>query len=309
MDTLALVLTLKCPLSCAHCIVDSSPSRTEALDTDFALRLIQDAARLGVRTVGFTGGEPFVRAKDLYLLHAQAKRLGMQTIIVTSAFFAKSASIAMKVLAPFASVDFLAISSDSYHQEFTATNTVRFAAQAAKELLIGHVEIQIAFSTEDAFRATANIFADLNGITLRRQPIWPVGQAAALLPESSNILTNVSFLNLSCPMVGPVVTPDLKVHGCCSSLLNLKGLDPLILGNLAAESIDEVAARARSHAYYNFLKRFGLGPIIDILKKKGVDGRLRNAYTDVCHLCHHIHSDSAMRQVITECFVEEAVHV
>ncbi len=77
-------LTHRCPLQCPYC---SNPLALERvateLDTDGWLRVLDQAAEIGVLQVHFTGGEPLVR-RDLTTLVGHATARGLYTNIITS---------------------------------------------------------------------------------------------------------------------------------------------------------------------------------------------------------------------------------
>ena len=77
-------VTHQCPLHCVYC---SNPlallGRQDELATEDWLRVIRDAAGLGVVQVHFSGGEPLVRG-DLETLVAECRRLGLYTNLITS---------------------------------------------------------------------------------------------------------------------------------------------------------------------------------------------------------------------------------
>lgn len=77
-------VTHQCPLHCVYC---SNPlelrGRQDELATDDWLRVIREAAGLGVVQVHFSGGEPLVRG-DLETLVAECRRLGLYTNLITS---------------------------------------------------------------------------------------------------------------------------------------------------------------------------------------------------------------------------------
>ena len=77
-------LTHRCPLQCAYC---SNPLALDApgseLSTADWLRVLDEAAALGVLQVHFSGGEPMAR-RDLVQLVAHAARAGLYTNIITS---------------------------------------------------------------------------------------------------------------------------------------------------------------------------------------------------------------------------------
>lgn len=77
-------VTHQCPLHCVYC---SNPltllDRQDELGTEEWLRVIGEAAALGVVQVHFSGGEPLVRG-DLETLIAECRRRSMYTNLITS---------------------------------------------------------------------------------------------------------------------------------------------------------------------------------------------------------------------------------
>ena len=77
-------LTHRCPLRCPYC---SNPltliSPASELSTDEWLRVLREAAELGVLHVFFSGGEPLLR-DDLDALCAGARALGLYSNLITS---------------------------------------------------------------------------------------------------------------------------------------------------------------------------------------------------------------------------------
>ncbi len=80
----ALNLTRRCNLNCAHCYLDAGSRESDAtgeLSTEEVRRLLDDIAALSDETmVVFTGGEPLLRA-DLTELVAHAHRLGLMAVL------------------------------------------------------------------------------------------------------------------------------------------------------------------------------------------------------------------------------------
>lgn len=78
-------LTHRCPLQCPYCSNPLELDRAAAeLDTDTWKRVFDEAARLGVLHVHFSGGEPAAR-KDLEALVAHCSARGLYTNLITSA--------------------------------------------------------------------------------------------------------------------------------------------------------------------------------------------------------------------------------
>ena len=64
--------TYQCNLVCPHCCVPIE--WTDRLDIDVAMRFVEDARREGIRTLGFTGGEPFVFPEFVVAVTRRAAR-------------------------------------------------------------------------------------------------------------------------------------------------------------------------------------------------------------------------------------------
>jgi pyrroloquinoline quinone biosynthesis protein E len=76
-------ITYRCPLHCPYC---SNPTRVRndgELTTNEWMRVIREAAALGVLQIGFSGGEPLVR-RDLPELVRAAREANLYTNLITS---------------------------------------------------------------------------------------------------------------------------------------------------------------------------------------------------------------------------------
>ena len=82
--TLIAELTYRCPLRCPYCSnpMDYLAHKSE-LSTEEWSRVFEQAEELGVVQLHLTGGEPLAR-KDLELLAARARELGLYVNLVTS---------------------------------------------------------------------------------------------------------------------------------------------------------------------------------------------------------------------------------
>lgn len=83
LKTLQIETLLRCNLSCEYCYCEAGKERSEILSPDDIVRLLDDAARLGVLAIDFTGGEFFLYPdwKNI-LLHARA--LGLPVALHTN---------------------------------------------------------------------------------------------------------------------------------------------------------------------------------------------------------------------------------
>lgn len=60
LKEMKLEVTHACPLACAHCSSDASPSCKREMGLEDCLRIIDEAAELGVVELAFSGGEPLI---------------------------------------------------------------------------------------------------------------------------------------------------------------------------------------------------------------------------------------------------------
>ncbi|MCH0541476.1 radical SAM protein [Streptomyces sp. MUM 203J] len=246
-DRLAINFTLTCNLSCAHCIVESSPRRTERLTTDEVRTALGVGRGRGKRHVTFSGGETFLFPAQMCEVIAFAKRLGYVVDVESNGFWARSERIAERKLAPFveAGISGLAVSADAFHVDFfpvqRAVNAVR-AARAAG------LVTEINFCPSDRPETDADI---RKALTEAGEPFLEnelldrgrgkdlvhisVGRRVDELPECDSLTTTVH------------ATGD--VYACCELDISTDAMKrtPVFLGPVSKvpEDIDEQAARER----------------------------------------------------------------
>ncbi len=81
--TLWIELVAACNLACAHCYAEAGASRTERLDFETILALLEDAAAIGFRKVQLTGGDPLLSPHLLPAVDA-AREWGLEVEIFTN---------------------------------------------------------------------------------------------------------------------------------------------------------------------------------------------------------------------------------
>ena len=86
LDTLWLNTGTLCNLACASCYIESSPTNDALvyLSLAEAEAYLDEAARLGTRTIGFTGGEPFMN-RDMVAMMEAALARGFELLVLTNA--------------------------------------------------------------------------------------------------------------------------------------------------------------------------------------------------------------------------------
>lgn len=112
---LYLHLTVKCNLSCSYCYnVEHRmlEKRARPLSRVELLDLIQLAARRGVRTVNFTGGEPLL-SRDWEILARRCKELNIATTLLTNGALITERNA--KTIAELFTVTILSLDSPDHH--------------------------------------------------------------------------------------------------------------------------------------------------------------------------------------------------
>ena len=76
-------ITYRCPLHCPYCSNPTQARNDQELTTNEWIRVIREAAALGVLQIGFSGGEPLAR-RDLQDLVRAAREASLYTNLITS---------------------------------------------------------------------------------------------------------------------------------------------------------------------------------------------------------------------------------
>jgi len=74
----------RCNFTCRHCLVSGGPRGDDGLSTEVLLRIIDEAAELGVETYFVTGGEPLLRDDMPALLERMLAKPGAHVVVLTN---------------------------------------------------------------------------------------------------------------------------------------------------------------------------------------------------------------------------------
>lgn len=83
LKELKIELTQRCPLACLHCSTSSHRRQSSHLPSYTVIRLLREAADMGVEKVVFTGGEPLVYVSLADVIEAAA-HVGIQPTLYTT---------------------------------------------------------------------------------------------------------------------------------------------------------------------------------------------------------------------------------
>ena len=244
---LAINLTLRCNIACAHCIVESSPRRRETLTGDEVRTALLDGRRRGKRHVTFSGGEVFLHAPMMCEAIAFATDHGYVVDVETNAFWAKTAAAATARLKPFvdAGISGLSLSADAYHVKYFPVDRPINAARAARSY---GLVTEMNFCPSSEADVDAAIIAALNEAGEpyihnelldrgRGRDLVPIGEARAVedLPDCDSLTRTVH------------ATAD--VYACCELDISTDALKrtPAFLGSLRGDD-ETLDAPGRSRA-------------------------------------------------------------
>jgi hypothetical protein len=303
-------LTLRCPLSCAHCIVESGPHRKEEVKTEQAVKWLEAIGRYGkVKMVALTGGEPFLNRERLRPLLTVARRYALKIDIVTSCSWATSLDRAVQVLRDLPPITNLSLSADKYHLRFVPLTQVKHAAQAALSLGIGVGAFICLESEEDDFLA---LFREVLGEELYAQIrvlaryVHLAGRAAWSAEIASKVkrvpLPQLTSEGCAAAAV-PVILPDGRVMACCGDTMS----DPqnwpaLTIGHLDRDPIDTIFERTDHNCLVHALRLLGPKELALIATERlggRTFGRLYEQ-RNICDICRDVSTNPQVVSYLRE---------
>lgn len=135
MTTAVLLQTMRCNLACAHCSVDSGPSRRGHMDLALALSLVESLAKVAdIQYIDLSGGEPLLHPDDVCEIVRHVKACGKQSRLTTNGYWASSPSRAEAMLRRLksAGLDAVGLSLDKWHLDFLPAHNARFFVNACR---------------------------------------------------------------------------------------------------------------------------------------------------------------------------------
>jgi MoaA/NifB/PqqE/SkfB family radical SAM enzyme len=278
LSSLHILLTYQCTLACDHCFVWGSPWQTGTLSLPQLGHILHQAEDLiGIDSIYFEGGEPFLYYATLLAGVREAHRLGYSVGIVSNGYWATSEADALAALRPFAGlVQDLSISCDLYHGRAPASAPAEHIRAAAAQLGIPLGTISIGQPEAGGAEAAGQLGQGESAVMYR-------GRAAQRLAPRATAQAWDSFDRCT--------HEDLREPGRLhvDPLGNVHLCQGLILGNVFEVPLRTLCADYRPEAH----------PIAGPLLRGGPAELARTyavphspAYADACHLC-----DAARRQL------------
>jgi hypothetical protein len=299
---LMLAPTYQCNLECPHCCVPIEwPDR---LDVATALRFLESAHAFGIRTLAFTGGEPFLYTEFLFLLTRRGADLGFRfDKVMTNGVWYDSASHLKTTLTALRDAGFtgkLGLSVDKFHG---ARHTERLAefCRVARRVFDRDTIVSLSYASRSpdlGLEPIESLAAALGGII---EPSPMLGRRLLVTPELTMILNwnhlapveraerfaggwdGEWFEEDYCEGPGQalIVTPKGEVKPCCGFASDL---DQLTIGNIYEDDVPAVVRRARRHPYVGKVFREGLTAIRDEIRARDPNV-LPGAASNQCFFC------------------------
>lgn len=301
-----LYVTLKCNLSCAHCIQGPAREDESMPFHDYRQGLIE-AAEAGHDGVWISGGEPFLSPDRLLQSVETCAGLGLRVSVQTNAQWATSQARALAMLRELKALGMqqLCISTDKFHAAFVPVERVVMLAECARELSIP-VNTGASGRLDDPVSRRLSAALRRKRIPLARQTLLRFGAACALPLHEFHWrqrmvrggCTNAMRLQLF---------PDGRVYACCGPAQHFPKGSPLYLGDQRRESVAGI------------LERAAVDPILAILMLAGPGGVYRAAapsdrrqvqlprpYSHRCEACYHVLSVPGLVPDLRECILSDS---
>ncbi len=304
---LVLDLTLGCPLRCSHCCYGAGVGVSGSMSQGDMVRTIREAATFGsVRTVHFSGGDPFL-LPDLMIAGIRlATELGMRTAAVTSGYWGKTPKRALATLEPMAAAGLseLSVSYDDMHAAFLPAAHLVNAVRAAREL---DLMVYVSVTVEPGSRIDGEEVRRLLGpeldearVRINEVGINTTGRAAELADEAARRARAAADLVYrgSCRMVLRVieVTQDGRVLPCCGVLPHA---DRMVIGR--ADRPQGLADALRNAARDPLWERIAsVGPVELLVEATADTDRPLGPqeFDGICTACDRLFNDAELLELV-----------
>jgi hypothetical protein len=297
--------TLTCPLTCQHCITNSSPKAKGKMSLEKAKAYLKIISKYD-NSICFTGGEPLLFHTEILELIHYAKQLGFQQVhIVSGAGWVGGEPDTRRKIKELveAGLKVMAISWDPYHEGVGSQDRVRTLAKVATEYGL-FVIIRSALPVGSNPDAQKIAFEGIP-VHFASFPLVRLGRAKTLPLE--HFQQYDTFPTGPCGTVLSIVVEyDGQVYACCGPSKFSQPHSPLVLGNAEHESLDIILDRAINDPILDVISLLGPYGLYLLLKQSEGQGIYtpRKNYTSICDLCLDLTDSpqiiSAIREQIKE---------
>ncbi len=298
-NVLVLNYTMTCPLACDFCCYASGPRRTETMDLELALDLVDQAADLGVfEACSFTGGDPFVYHDDMLLISARMAYHGLPFTAISACAWATDDATVDAMLQPLVDngLSGFTASHDPSHEKWVPREHISRVVRRCLEL---GVDASISGTFYDDRLRLEAMFPEFarTDVTLAQRPVGPQVGRLRHRRLSRASYPNTDFRGDTCyRRIYHDVTVfwDGEVYPCCS--VYNRDTPGISYGNVYTASLRDIWHRIEGSLFLRTIKRHGFADLYSLIAR--LDPALAALLPDpgttvgACHLCHQLMGDN-----------------
>lgn len=306
---------MTCPLACDYCCYTCGPKRTETMDLDFAMSLVDQAATLGVfDEFGFTGGEPLVYFDDILKLTTRMAGYGMPFSMISACDWAADDASTRAKLLPLIDrgMSVFTASYDPSHERFVPRDYVRRAidtmlSKGRRSVLCGSfyddttnlAELFPQYADNPMVSLVTRVVLPKVGRMERRDDVQPSYYKGT--DTSSGGTCYKRFYH------DVTVFWDGEVYPCCS--VYNRATPGISYGNAYDEPLVDIWDRIAGSLFLRYIKQGGFDVLYDFIGKRdpALAARLpdRSKTIGPCHLCSVMMRDADLSRDIHALFAQE----
>lgn len=303
---LAIVMTDKCSAACDMCCFGCSPQGKRTLSNELMKDVIRQASEIdGVRSVGFTGGDPFMVYDQLLECSAYAKSLGLRSTVNTNGFWGRNEKKALEMLTALkaAGVEALSFSADRHHQQYVPIEDLKAAMRLTSAVgMKSDISIMETAHSDDIVQMTEALRPEIYQASVVNHPMLPVGSALEKVQEGE-FIRYFESKDARCTFFGMVqLNFDGNYYMCCSQFC--REIPRINLGSAKEVPLKDLERRITSDDYLYVMLRRGLAWYIDLARQLGYE--IPQYLCSACHCCYYVFRNQKLLDEIKDQVQEEA---
>ncbi len=260
-----LIYTNKCNIRCRHCINDSCKEKIGKLGCNKVISILNEMPKFNVKYLGITGGESLIYEKEILEIISEAKKLGIESSLVSNGLWAYNKKNTKKVLSKLtkAGLNRLNVSCDEFHLEHVPIQNILNVSSEARKIkdldfflrftqtknysVIDFISENKKFFKNDSSKDPLGFFVQL---------LLPLGRSSVNVPEQDYFFFKKSIKTRSCSFRS---SPSIDFKGtfsiCClgSDAENTA----FQLGNIYSDDINGLFEAYKNSIFVFYLKAKG----------------------------------------------------
>ena len=315
MNILILNYTMTCPLACDYCCYSCGPKRTETMDLDFALNLIEQAAELRVFSeCGFTGGEPLVYFDDIITLTTRMSQLGLPFSMISACDWATDSPSTNRFIDPLVDrgMSVFTVSHDPSHERFVPRANIRRVMDRVLKRGVRAVLCGSFYDDKTDLKDMFPEYANEEMVSFVTRVVLPTTGRADRLKIQPSFYPNADLdSGGTCYKRfyhDVTVFWDGEVYPCCS--VYNRATPGISYGNAYDTPLAKIWDRIAGSMFLYLIKREGLRSLLRFVRERApelIDKLPDDSQPTVgpCHLCHLVMRESEISERIHELFAQE----